>query len=177
MIKMPVRRGIKAWLLYWETQPGGPLPLAEDGEVVAVLPSTWGDDRVRNVLERLFLERAATLAELVNWRNSGSSPYPSRPGTYMHSIAVGGTEYYCGHNPILKARKVQNLVAVGEYELTWEEVSIQHHTEFCRLNLRIDNCPEAAQGSTVSAKRWSRRTDDTLGWEGGTNAEDADPVR
>jgi hypothetical protein len=36
------RRGVKAWVLYWEIRPGGPLPIAYNNEVVAVLPATWG---------------------------------------------------------------------------------------------------------------------------------------
>jgi len=40
------RKGVKAWVLYWEVQPGGPAPIARDHEVVAVLPPNWGEDRV-----------------------------------------------------------------------------------------------------------------------------------
>ncbi len=59
------RRSIKAWVLYWEIQPGGPSPVASDGEVAAILPAMWGEDRVCDVLERLYLERAATPVELM----------------------------------------------------------------------------------------------------------------
>jgi hypothetical protein len=152
---MPRRTGVNAWVVYWEVMPGGPLPIARNNEVVAVLPPRWGDARVREVLERLFLERAATPSELVEWR-AGGSPYPPKHLLWMHSVPVGGAGYYCGHNPILIARKVQRLRVLGDDELEWEEISAKHRAAFCRATWGVENCAEAERGPTVTAKRGAR---------------------
>ena len=144
--------GVKAWVLYWEVQPGGPLPIAHNNEVVAVLPSRWGDARVCDVLERLFLERAAVPSELVAWR-AGGSPYPPKHLLWMHSNPVRDEGYYCGHNPILIARKIQHLRVLGDHELEWQELSVEHHADFCRATWGVADCPEAKRGVTVTVKR------------------------
>jgi hypothetical protein len=133
-------RGVKSWVLYWEPMPGHPLPIALDHEVVAILPPSWGEDRVKDVLERLYLERTSTLDELLMWRNRGSSPYPPECGASYHGIRVVGLEYYCGHNPILKARKVERLVAIGEEELSWMEIGMTHTPFLCEAAGEED-CP------------------------------------
>lgn len=152
---MPRRAGVKAWVLYWEVLPGGPVPITCNNEVVAVLPSRWRDARVCEVLERFFLERAATPSELVVWR-AGGSPYPPRHLLWMHSVPYGGAGYYCGHNPMLVARKVQRLRVLGDDELEWEEMSAEHHADFCRATWGIEDCPEAKRGPTITVKRGVR---------------------
>lgn len=152
---MPRRAGVKAWVLYWEVLPGGPLPIARNNEVVAVLPTQWGDARVCDVLERFFLERAAVPSELVEWR-AGGSPYPPKHLLWMHSVPVGGAGYYCGHNPILIARKAQRLRVLSDDELEWEEISAEHHAAFCRATWGVENCPEAKRGPTITVKRGAR---------------------
>lgn len=69
-------RGVKAWIVRWEASGPHAETYAKDGEVVAVLPARWTEPRVRDVVERLYQERAYTPSELVAWRRSGSSPYP-----------------------------------------------------------------------------------------------------
>jgi hypothetical protein len=124
-------RGASAWVLYWQNMPGTPLPIARDNEVVAVLPAAWHEDRVMDVLERLYRERAETPAELVSHRKRGSLPYPPKCGPSLHSVPVVDLAYYCGHNPILNARRVQGLVVVNEYELAWKEVGVRHTAFIC----------------------------------------------
>lgn len=152
---MARRAGAKAWVLYWEVLPGGPLSIARNNEVVAVLPPQWGDARVLDILERLFLERAAVPSELVEWRSSGL-PYPPKNLLWMHSVPVGCSGYYCGHNPMLVARKVQRLRVLSDDELEWEETSVEHHADFCRATWGVEHCPEAKRGPTVIVKRGSR---------------------
>jgi hypothetical protein len=77
-------KGVKAWLLYWEFQPGKPLPIARDGEVVGILPAAWGRDRVLDVLERLYLERVMTPSELLRWRVAYRRPI--RPSAVLMFI-------------------------------------------------------------------------------------------
>jgi hypothetical protein len=148
-------KGVKAWVLYWEVQPGGPVPIARDHEVVAILPPYWGVDRVRDVLERLYLERSMTPSELLRWRNRGSSPYPSKCSAYVHRVQVADLEFYCGHNPILKARKVKQLMAVNEHELAWKEVAVTHvSATLCEAAGQKD-CPLVGKEPDVIDKRGS----------------------
>jgi len=147
------KRSVSAWLYYWKHQSGSPLPIASDGEVVAVLPSRSADKRVKETLERLYLERAATPAELILWRKEGSGPYPARHDAYIHQVPYA-VSYSCGHNPILRARYVENLVSGGEYELSWDEIGPKHHLESCRSLYRVSNCPEAGREALVVRKRW-----------------------
>jgi hypothetical protein len=140
-------------VLYWEAQPGRPLPIARDHEVVAILPPSWGDDRVNDVLERLYLERAMTPSELVNWRSRGSSPYPPECGAYLHRVRVIGLEFFCGHNPILKARKVEQLRAVSEHELAWVEVGVYHRTATLCEAAGGKDCPLVGKEPVATSKR------------------------
>jgi hypothetical protein len=151
-------RGVKSWVLYWENMPGGPLPIALDNEVVAVLPPSWGEDRVKDVLERLYLERAMTAAELLGWRNRSSSPYPAVCATYLHHIKVTDLAYYCGHNPILTARKVEQLVAVGEHELAWAEIGVTHHSSQLCEAAGMKDCPLVGKEPNVTRKQGFSRT-------------------
>lgn len=146
-------KGVKAWVVYWELQCGRPLPIAQDSEVVGVLPPTWGRDRVCDVLERLYLERAMTSAELVQWRRVGASPYPPECGTYLHGVQVVDLEYFCGHNPILKARKVEKLISIGEHELRWEEVGVTHRSELCAA-AGVPDCELAGQEPRRVTRSW-----------------------
>lgn len=146
-------KGVKAWVLYWEVQPGGPLPIAQHHEVVAVLPPNWGEDRVKDVLERLYLERAVTPSELLTWRDRGSSPYPPQCAAYLHKVPVAELEFLCGHNPVLKARKVEQLVAVSEYELAWKEAGVAHlSTALCQAAGQED-CPLVGKEPEVTGRR------------------------
>jgi hypothetical protein len=147
------RKGGKAWVLYWEVQPGGPAPIARDHEVVAVLPPNWGEDRVQDVLERLYLEQAMTPSEMLSWRNRGSSPYPPKCGAYVHHIQVTDLEFFCGHNPILKARKVEQLVTVNECELAWKEVGVAHLSAALCEAAGQKNCPLVGKEPDVTDKR------------------------
>lgn len=38
----------------------------------------------------------------------------------MHKTRVDGAGYYCGHNPMLVARKVQRLRVISDHELEWK---------------------------------------------------------
>ncbi len=102
-----------------------------------------------DVLERLYLERAVTFAELVSWRMKGSSPYPPRCGAYIHGVQVVRLEYYCGHNPILKAYKVENLSVDGDDLLEWDEIGPLHTRGLCAQIAGVKNCPLAAEGPLV----------------------------
>jgi hypothetical protein len=146
-------RGIKAWVIYWEIQPGRPLPIAQNNEVVSILPANWGKKRVQDILERLYLERAMTPSEMVSWRNPGSSPYPPRCGAYLHRIQVVDLEFFCGHNPILKARKVEGLIVLNDNELSWKEVGVPHLSANLCEAAGVKNCPLVGKKPHVAERR------------------------
>ncbi len=75
------------------------------------------------------------------WHKRGSSPYPPQCAAYNHGVRVEGLEYICGHNPVLKARKVENLVVEGEEGLSWDEVAPRHKAWLCKEVAGISNCP------------------------------------
>jgi hypothetical protein len=135
--------------------PGGPLEIAEDGEAVAILPGRWSDSRVADVMERLFAERAYTPAERLQWRARDSSPYPVRTLYDVHGVPVTGAGLYCGHNPILTAIKVQQLRALDEFTLSWNEVAPSHARHICN-SLGFPDCPHADQPGSVTHCRWTQ---------------------
>jgi hypothetical protein len=147
--------GVKAWIIYWEVHPGHPLPVAHDNEVVAVLSAIWGNEKVKDILERLHLERTMTPAELLSWRGRASSPYPPQVGANRHGIPVEGLEYWCGHNPMLVARKVEQLMAIDEFELQWKQVGIRHYSFSCEA-AGVRSCPLAGKDPPILEKRWRR---------------------
>jgi hypothetical protein len=56
-------------------------------------------------------------------------------------VPVSDLEFFCGHNPILKARKVEQFVAVSEYELAWKEVGVAHLSAALCTAAGQKNCP------------------------------------
>ncbi|HEV7567193.1 MAG TPA: hypothetical protein VGO31_14685 [Microbacteriaceae bacterium] len=149
-------KGATAWLVRWEQTPGEPLPIAEDGEVVAVLPGRWSDRRVEDVLERLYAERAYTPAEQLQWRAAGSSPYAVQTLFHVHGIPVGGFGLWCGHNPMLVARRVERLRALDECTLSWVEVQPSHAGFLCKSR-GFPDCPQADQPPTELSRTWTAR--------------------
>jgi hypothetical protein len=135
-------RGVKAWVLHWEVRPGGPAPIAQDGEVVAILSSRMGVEKVKEVLERLYMQRAFSLAELVMFRRSGSGPYPVHSNVYVHGIEVSGLGYECGHNPVLIARLAERVRAISEDVIEWEEVGPLHASWHCAIH-HLPPCADA----------------------------------
>jgi hypothetical protein len=121
--------GVKAWVLAWAHMPGSPGQFAEDGEVVAVLPSQWSENRVSQVLTRLYLERIASPAELFHWRVAA----PERPTRVhsIHGISVVDAALTIGANPVLKATRVERLRALDKYTLQWTEREPVHPRGIC----------------------------------------------
>src|SRR6266516_2641833 len=93
--------------------------------------------------------------ELVAWRKVGSSPYRPECATYLHSVPVTELEYIIGHNPVLKARRVEQLKVVNDHNLTWQEVGVKHNAWLCDA-AGVESCPLANKEPTVVHKRWSR---------------------
>jgi hypothetical protein len=157
---VPRRRAVEAWVFYWRNEPGAPAFSVSDLETVAVLPVRSSEKTVKETLRRLFLERAASPAELVAWRRSADGPYLPMHGAYIHRIPYS-VAFYCGHNPMLVARQVENLVVEDELTISWDEVGPTHYSvESCRSVFRVDNCPEAGKAPHRVRRTWRASTCD-----------------
>ena len=98
---------MKAWLITWKWAGDH---AAEDDPVVAVLSARTSAKDVRKYVERLYVEKTASLAEKLSYARYNQPqelPYPAEFGQ------VGGLRYQgeitCGHNPWLHARLVDDL--------------------------------------------------------------------
>jgi hypothetical protein len=80
--------------------------------------------RVRQTVELLNANAFYTLSERMNYAKGQFNPYPAR------YARIGGVVWegriYCGHNPYLFARKVENLAVRenedGDQTLVWDEI-------------------------------------------------------
>lgn len=108
-----------AWVVTWEWS-GDHARVDEEKRVVTVLNYRWTGEKVRDLVEQLYIALdyspwdKASVAQ-----NKRSNPYPAELG------ALG--EVHCGHNPWLRGRKVRNIQVVvnddGTYQTRWEEIS------------------------------------------------------
>jgi hypothetical protein len=150
---MPSKRGVKAWLIRWEHIPGNPGNIALDGEVVAVLPARLSENHVEEVLLRLYVERTASLAELVAWRQPRNAPYQPMPMFHTHGVRTYGG-LIIGHNPALVARYVEDLIAPDHDTLTWIERPPAHNPGLCEA-LRFPECELSTVVPESIAMTWS----------------------
>lgn len=102
------------WLITWDWM--GDHGKVEN-EVAAILNYRFSPDTVSNIIELLYANNFYSLTERVAYaKNMRNNPYPARR---TH------TGIYCGYNPFLCARPVDDLrVHVnekGEETLTWRE--------------------------------------------------------
>lgn len=111
----------KAWLVTWEWSGDHAKPAEK---VVAIFNPRLGAERVRELVELLYIQSGASLDEKLSWAVDRSrNPYPAQFGSLNGAPWQG--EIHCGHNPWLFARLVDDLwVATGEdgtQEAHWSE--------------------------------------------------------
>jgi hypothetical protein len=106
----PIRKR-KAWLVTWEWS-GDHAKVAE--KVVAIFNPRIGGERIRELVELLYIQSGASLAEKLSWAvDRADNPYPAKFGS-LNGVPWQG-EIECGHNPWLFARLVDDLwVEAGE---------------------------------------------------------------
>jgi len=114
-------RGRKAWLVTWEWA-GDHAKRAD--KVAAILNPRLGGERVRELVEFLYIFHTASLSEkLSRAANRDQNPYPAKFGT-LNGVAWEG-EIHCGPNPWLLARLVDDLIVErdqdGKERATWKE--------------------------------------------------------
>ena len=112
-----------AWLVTWEWT-GDHARVKKEKEIVAVLNYRWRGQKVRSLVEQLYLSFEQSVWEMITVaHNRRGNTYPAEFETiegvhWRESIR-------CGHNPSLYARLVHNLRVVisddGSLETTWEE--------------------------------------------------------
>lgn len=113
-------RGIVAWLVTWEHDGAHATP---SGRIAAVLSRRWSSDRVREIVELLYVNTSYSPRERIGYAKDRSfNPYPAR------FDQLGGVQWagriFCGANPHLYARIVDNLIAGpddDETKMTWDE--------------------------------------------------------
>lgn len=120
----PVRRrpkGITAWLVTWEHSGAHATP---PRRVAAILNRRWSPDRVRETVELIYVMTQYSPAEQIAYAKDRSfNPYPAEFERVFGGPIWDG-RIFCGHNPWLYARRVDNLIASSDVlgaEVTWSE--------------------------------------------------------
>jgi hypothetical protein len=117
------KKGISAWLVTWENS-GSQLSVPL---IAAIFNSRWSSERVRQIVEVLYINSSYSLSERIRYaKDKSSNPYPAEFNKRQAGVPFSG-HIICGHNPYLFARLVDNLVYDGdEFEdnerlVTWDD--------------------------------------------------------
>jgi hypothetical protein len=119
--KKRAKSGIVAWLITWEWI--GDHAKVEN-KIATILNYRLSADSVREIMEQIYIDHYTSLPERVAYaKDKKNHPYPAQ------SARVDGVPWsgriYCGRNPYLYARLVDDLHAdvdkSGEETLTWKE--------------------------------------------------------
>jgi hypothetical protein len=145
----------KAWVIRWEVMPGDQSRIAHPDEVVAILPSAWRQERVLDILERLYKERTSSLSELAIERKANSGPYKTECASYVHGIRAIEHSYSIGHNPVLFANKAHNVRILNEAEIEWEEHAPIHPKWLCEKQGE-NNCPLKEKPPHITLHRYQQ---------------------
>jgi hypothetical protein len=113
---------MKAWLVTWEWVGDH---AKRDDKVAAIFDPRLGGARVREFVEFLYLTGYYTLSERIACaQHRAQNPYPAQFGQTLEGDPWEG-EIYCGHNPYLRARLVDDLTverdADGNERAVWKE--------------------------------------------------------
>jgi hypothetical protein len=114
------QQGIKAWLVTWD----GCGPHAEvhgAARIAAILNPRLSADRVKSIVELIYVNSSFSLSERIDYAKRGYTPYPVQFGTLNKVTWLG--QMTCGHNPYLYARLVNGIRRdTGAPEgITWDE--------------------------------------------------------
>jgi len=120
---MRQRRLMKAWLVTWEWDGEH---AKVDNPVAAILNSRTSAERVRELVEFIYVNEAFSLSERLAYaKNKNNNPYPAKFGSIDDSHWQG--QVFCGDNPFLYARPVEDLHVEDdgspEGKLVWREQS------------------------------------------------------
>jgi hypothetical protein len=110
----------RVWLVTWEWVGDH---AAHNPKIAAVLDSRIGAERVRELIEFLYLVTNSSSREKLEWASRKYNPYPAkfmdRNGVPWHRAI------HCGDNPFLLARHASNVAvsldASGNEQVTCDE--------------------------------------------------------
>jgi len=118
--------GTRAWLVRWDWI--GDHAKVEN-PIVAILPSQWGVERIKTVVEVVHDAKALTPAEMAHFaRKRRDRPYEATLDTVTMDTDHGPINVpwegavLCGHNPWVEARQVTVFIHPGSQEVSWEPV-------------------------------------------------------
>lgn len=113
---------MKAWLVTWEWGVDDFDKYKAKDRVAAILNPRRSGERIRELVELLYVRKFYTLSQQMDWARVGNSHlarFDSLDGVPWHD------RIFCGHNPNLFARRVYDLSikidANGEEKPTWTE--------------------------------------------------------
>jgi hypothetical protein len=125
---MTTHKGTKAWVVRWDWQGDR---TAVDQPVAAILRPQTSADQVRRIVEILCAAREYAPDEMLySIRRKGHNPYPARFSTIDFDPDGRGQTYqvpwegeiYCGHNPLLIARRARVWpLGDGSGRVEWED--------------------------------------------------------
>ncbi|HEY7314013.1 MAG TPA: hypothetical protein VH643_31980 [Gemmataceae bacterium] len=109
------------WLVTWEWAGDH---AAVNEKIVAILDYRRSSKQMLQIVELLYINSTSSVQEKVSYaRNRKKNPYPAKYG-YLGNIPWMG-EIYCGHNPYLHARRVDNLKVTIDEDMnetvSWDE--------------------------------------------------------
>jgi len=118
-MKQQVRLLKSAWIVTWDWM-GDHAKVDEEKCFVTVLNYRWSNERVRDLLEQLYIAlNYSPWDKTAVAKTKKNNPYPAK--------VISSREIHCGHNPLLRARRVRNLKVVldvdGKQKLDWIELS------------------------------------------------------
>jgi hypothetical protein len=109
---------MKAWLITWEWA-GDPDRVKKP--IVSIMNSRISGERMREIVEQIYVNETYSLkARAAYAKNKKNNPYQAYFGTFKGAHCLW--EVYCGHNPYLHARIVNDLKVEEESE--WEANNI-----------------------------------------------------
>jgi predicted GNAT family N-acyltransferase len=157
-VKRRKTRKIKAWLVTWEWIGDH---AKRDDKVAAIFNPRFSAERVRELVEFLYLTQNSTLSERMNWaRDKNLNPYLAQFHT-LDGVPWQG-QIHCGHNPFLFARLVDDLAvecdAEGNERATWRERPKPDMLRKLRMrDQRGADVPENNDGENYEVKELSSR--------------------
>jgi hypothetical protein len=96
---------MKTWLITWEWA-GGHAKVKKP--IVSIMNSRISGWRMREIVEQIYVNERYSLSERAAYaKNKKNNPYPAYFGTFRGAECLW--EVYCGHNPYLHARIVNDL--------------------------------------------------------------------
>jgi hypothetical protein len=159
-------RGTKAWVIRWEWS--GPHAAVEE-PVASVLPWRLGVAQIERIVEALYAAKWYTPDEMLGTaKRNGHKPYGATLGTISVDLQDGhGSrqigwqgEVWCGHNPMLVARKAQVWPSeTNPGEIVWEDVLSTGAKSSAHLGLsRVARRSRCSTESADDTRGRSRRT-------------------